>query len=446
MPSPWNFRPVPSMTSTRWTDDALDLRRSEEDGHVLAASRRQWQHAGEGDSLPGARDIVIAASEDGIGATWTSVTDSQVAGTAAELVNLAGAPFVLGTVGAVVALDAKPRGRAKRAALATNADRLPSDLDTALATQLETVLPEAEDDGARIAIQPIKRVRDLPDDAWIVFTKYALSEDGTALRASAEVGHSDDVRFAMELEAERRRQSMDQGYRGSNYRIGRLSNRAARNEQIRRARARGPQPNALMIYHSDPIALPAPGDLTDDDKRQMMEDRIERALDSEREARRAGADRRYARAVTDATSEKKAAKALRKRDKAYAKADKVHAKALAKARDGELSKTESLMLASRRWNAVPDTAEQSRIDQAIAAAHDFFAEALARSLPGLSDTDAAETPRSLTEEERLRGTALLEEDEDGRRVLQILKGDSRGTVLSLPENGAAEYGRQTADP
>ena len=404
------------------------------------------------DALPiGQNDIttqvVIAESTEGVGATWTSVTDSQLGRTATELSNLGGAPIVLGAVGAIVAMDAKPRGRAARTATGAAGTFLPEDLDSGFADELDAALADDEQSGADIRIQRVKRVRDLPEDAWLVFTDYTLAEDGTALRATAQVAHTDDVRPMMEAQAEAKRRRMSSTPQPG-YVTRTFANRyeSGERDKLRRRKVRKPRYKGTFVFHSDSFVLPDAGDIQADDRRADIERRLVAALDAERDARRAAADAEYAAAM-EAAGDKasRIRKAESRRAKAYAKADSLHAKSLETARDGEIDKMERLVLGIARWTEEADDGETTVLGEAIDSAHQFFAEALAQRLPHIG-TGEPVIDRELTHEETVRGVVVLGLDADGRSVIEVLEGPQAGTVISVPEDGAAEYGTQTADP
>jgi hypothetical protein len=395
------------------------------------------------------RQIVIAENDDGVSTSWSSVTDNPAMRTATELSNLGGAPVVLGAVTAIVALDAKPKGRAKRTAEAINSAFAGGALDQDLATQLETALNIDPQHDAQIAVQPVDRLQDIPDDAWLVFTDYTLSKDGSALRATARVGHSADYRYALELAREARQQELMGFNSASNYRY--QAYQQERRRRLRRA-PRQPRYTNSFVYHSDRLLLPEPGDLQSDDRREELEAQLITALRAQRDARRAYADAMYENAVGNEESERKRKRAERRRDKAHKKADAHLAKALERATDGELNKEERLVLGAARWQGVNAedglTAEASRIEQTIAQAQAFFASALAQQLPGFErePEDSRLMQQPPTEEQLALGRRIIAKSDDGRRVVQILTGQEAGALISLPDEGTAEYGRQSAEP
>ena len=386
-----------------------------------------WKADGPSDTT----DIVIAASQNGVNASWTSITESPLVRSTAELSNLGGAPVVLGTVGAMLVADAKPKGRAKRTAEAINADIDPAAMDRDFAAQLDAALG---DDPTDIRITPITRARDLPDDAWIVNTTYTLAKDGTALKVSAHVAHSDDYRRALEIREEQRRRQFDDP-RSTRYAFGDRSRYRTR----RGARRYVPKYSGRFVYHSDPVTLPDPGDLPEPELQADVAKALRSALDAEREARILAAEANYAASIERALSDRKRKKAERRRAKALAKADALHAKGLEKAEDGKLDKMERLVLGIEAWRAN----EASALSDAIDSAHIFLAEALVQGLSG----DTPSPPDDLSVSPGLLagvdGVTLLDADEDGRMVLKA----AGGQILSLPADGSmAEYGASVASP
>lgn len=398
------------------------------------------------------RTVVIAESDHAIQTSWSSVTDSQVARTATELANLGGAPVVLGAVAGIVALDAKPRGRAARTATGVSGKILPGELDGALAEELGEQLVEAEIGEMDVRVQNIDRMRNVPDDAWVVVTNYTLSEDATALRSTAQLIHGEELRYQRMVEAELRRRDMERmspGTRGGlGYSVGQR-NAAFGNTYRRRNSRLSKRPPArlrrVFEHHSDGIVLPEVGELVSDDNRDTLESRIETALGLERDRRRAAADARVEDARARGLSDKKIAKAERKRDKAYSKADKLYTEGMKRARDGELDKMERMVLGIAAWNTpVAPGSEETRLDRALNNARSFFARAIAERLPGVTDSDPLD--REPTHEENLRGIMVLDTKDDGRQTAEFFKGDRAGLVVSYPEDGLGDYGRQKAKP
>ena len=390
------------------------------------------------------RAVVVVENSDGVGATWSSVTESQAMKTAAELSNLGGAPLVLGAVGAIVVADAAPRGRAARTADAINANIDVDMLHDGLADALGDVLADDPQSGAVITTQEVKRIRDLPEDAWVVFTDYELAEDGSALKATARVGHAEDFRHFDAVERELKRQ--DSEY----YRSGtlRYSYESMAREQSRRRRVRErldrytPRYTNVFVYHSDMFVLPETGDMMSDDERAKKEDRLIRALDAERDARVAAARAAHAETLASTDKPGKIRKADRQLDKALKKAESLHEKSLAKARDGKLDKMERLVLGMERW--ADGEADGSAISVAIEEAQDFFADAMARELPYVGTVETEE--REPTDRELAKNLQMLSVDDSGRLVAQVITGPSAGVIVSVPEEGTADYGQQTAKP
>ena len=222
--------------------------------------------------------IVIAEDNDGVGMSWTSVTDNPAMRTATELSNLGGPPAVIGAVTAIVALDAKPRGRAKRTAEAVNGGLEDGVLDEGFAEKLDAAFAASPTVETDISVQPFNRLRDIPEDAWLVFTDYTLSDDGSALRATARVGHAADYRRALELERERRQQEQMGYSTTSTYRY-----QAYERERRRRLRreAYRPKYSNSFVYHSDRLILPEPGDIRSDDKRDDLEATLIKAFEAD---------------------------------------------------------------------------------------------------------------------------------------------------------------------
>ena len=399
------------------------------------------------------RTVVVAQSDKAIQTTWSSITDNQLVRSTAELANLGGPPVVIGAVAGIVVMDAKPRGRAARTATGVNGEVLPSDLDTGLVDEIEAQLVEAETADMTVRVQELGRLRKLPEDAWIVTTRYELAEDATALRSTAHLMHVDELRYEMEIASEMRRRDLSStapSFRTSSLGYTTSQRNAAFGNAKRSLRSRIKPPRKRLrrtfVHHSDSVTLPEVGDLTTDDQREVLEDTIVAALEQERARRKAAADARVAHARNTGMPEKKIAKAERKRDKAYAKADKLYTESMEKARDGQLDAMERLVLGVAAWGApVEPGADATLIDTAVDKAQAFFAAAIAERLPGVTDTDPLEG-RELTNEERVRGAMLVDADPDGRKVAEFFKGEQKGLVISYPDEGTSEYGRQRAKP
>ena len=392
------------------------------------------------------RTVVIAANPDGVGTSWRSVTENEMARSAAELSNIGGAPVVLGTVGVVMAADAKPKGRANRLTKAVNAGLVgEGTLDEGLKEALADELAENEIADAEVRVAELERLSDLPEDAWLVFTDYQISTDGTALRATAKIAHTDDYRAELQLAQEYKRQRLMHGgavpdiyeYRGM------TSTRLARRQ--REYQRRVPRFNGTFVYHSEPLLLPAIGDISDSDTRTEMEDKLVEALEAEHVARRLAADENLKSSTERANGNKtKISRATRRRDRAYKKADSLLKSSLKDARDGEISKMETLVLGMARWRAGEETGD-TPLTRALDEAHAFFAETLTERLPVIG-TGSAEDQREPTLIEASQGMLVLDASDDGRKEIVMLAGETAGTVVSLPDEGVAEYGGQTADP
>lgn len=390
------------------------------------------------------RDVVVAQNTDGVGATWSSITENETMKAATELANLGGAPVVLGAVAGILAVDAAPRGRAGRTADALNADLDGDVLHDGLADALSGTLADDPETGARISVKEVRRGRDLPEDAWVVITEYVLAEDGSALRATARVAHAEDYRFN-EMMRRQQRLGETQYYRAGSmsYNYRQLAREQERQRRLRdRARRHKPRYSNTFVYHSDMFVLPETGDMQSDDQRQRKEDRLVKALETERDARIAAAEAQYLQTTEQTEEPGKLKKAARRRDKAIKKATSLFDKSMEKARDGELDKMERLVLGMERWAG--GEADGSAIAEAIEEAQTFFAEAIARELPGIG-TMEVET-REPTDREQARGFMVLESESDGRFVAQVIQSEGEGTIISIPEEGPASYGGQTATP
>lgn len=379
---------------------------------------------------PGDTPIVIASNTDGIGAAWASVTQNAMAGTLAELSNLGGAPVVLGTVGAVMALDAAPKGRAARTARAINAGVDPAELDAALAAALEN---ELDDFDAPVTVMPIERTRDLPEDAYVVTTEYTLASDGSAIRVRSDVRHTDLLRFIAAVnESEQRLQSAREGFGSYDPRRERRRVEKARKRYLARPRFAG-----SFIYHSDPIALPDTGELPEEELQMRMRERLVSALETERAAQRQRADDRYAADV--AAKPEREARAAKRRDKAYAKADSLYAKSLEKAGDDEFGKMERMVLGMEKW--LDSSEGASLIAQTLDDAQAFMVASIADGLENGAITEAIAAPDALVAGEPVETLATLD---DGRAIVRVVEGQQRGMVMSVPESGAADYGGAVA--
>ncbi|MEM7729966.1 MAG: hypothetical protein AAF311_11950 [Pseudomonadota bacterium] len=395
-------------------------------------------------------DIVIAADGQGVGTSWSSITDSPVARTVAELSNLGGAPVVLGAVGVALAADAAPRGRARRLTEALNGtlgdeidpDALDRDLAERIGDALDAdVMTDAPadlsmDDPPVVRVKAFERSADLEQEGFIIDTGYALARDGSALRVRADIVHADMLALEREIERELRRLEMARdGYgtmRPSLRRLRRLMRERAALARLHRRR---------IVFHSDPLDRPAavamnvatPG---------VMDD-VAAALDAERNARQAVARADHAEAMAKDPDPREAAKADRRLDRALAKADRIHAKGLAriaKTNAGEeLDKMDPLLLAMDGWtDETPDG--DTELMAAVEEAHAFIADRVG-AIFGDDDADRKSGPPV-----ELDGGRLLDRDADGRMTLLITEGPQSGTVMSLPASGEADYGRSVARP
>ncbi|WP_298918748.1 hypothetical protein [uncultured Algimonas sp.] len=381
------------------------------------------------------KNIVIAADSDGVGASWSSVTDSPLARTATELSNLGGAPVVLGAVGLIMAADSAPKRRAKRIATALRGDLDPAVLDRELAERISGILPDPDDaaDAPAVRIKAFERPDDLAREGYVVNPGYALARDGSALRITADIVHADVLDLEQRVAREMRRielaSNRDDGMRRSSRRLRQLQNEWRALPRHYRGR---------IVYHSDPLQLPPRETLSPADPAVQLD--LREALDAEREGRKRAAEAIYADAAARATKPRHAAKAERRRDKALTKADSLHAKGMDKLADAEIDKMEGLLLAAKAWRE-PASDGQSALSDAIDKGHAFIAEAVGTALFGVGTLENPDEPSRA-----FAGADLLRQDEDGRLVMRVTEGREAGTILSVPAAGEAEYGGSVAQP
>ena len=384
-----------------------------------------------GSSEFGGPKIVIAANTEGVGAGWTSITQNPMAGPVAELSNLGGPVTVIGAVGAIVALDAAPKGRAARTARAVNAGVDMGELDASLAEGLEAELDDIE---AEVDVRTIERSRDLPEDAYVLTTDYTIATDGSAVRVRSNLRHSDLIRYVEQLEgANKRLQLAREGF--GTYDLRREQRRLdkARKRLLRKRRFAG-----AYVYHSDPIALPDTGDLPEEELREDMRARLVAALDVERAAQYKRADDAYEAYLAEETSEKRQRRAEKRRAKAYAKADALYAKSLEKAGDDEFGKMERMVLGVEQW--VGADGGDTLIAETLAEAQAFIIDAIADGLESGVIVEEGAKPDAVVDGEPVQ---TLQTQADGRSIVRVVDGPNAGTVMSVPEFGIADYGGST---
>lgn len=379
-------------------------------------------------------DIVIAADGDGVGTSWSSVTDSPLARTATELSNLGGAPIVLGAVGIIMAADAAPKRRAKRVAALLQDDLAPRGLDRRLANRLSDIMETADvaDDAASVRIKAFERRDDLANEGYVVTTEYALARDGLAVRITADMVHSDVLALEEQIIRELNRIEMVSNHSG----MGRSSRRL---RQLQREwEALPPRYRGRVVYHSDPIGQPPIDALSPSDPDVLTT--LRSALDAERAARQRLAERTYNDAISRATKPRHIAKAERRRNKALAKAEKFYSKGQDDLADDEIDKMEMLLLATTVWrDSMPDG--QSVLSDRIGKGHAFIADVIGAAL---LDTGALADPDNPPR--RFDGADLLRQDEDGRMVMRLTEGRQAGSIISVPDSGEADYGMAVAQP
>ncbi len=365
---------------------------------------------------------VVVLPSYGIGTSWTSVTDSPLARTAAELSNLGGTPAVAGALGLMLAVDAAPKGRAERVSLALNADIDPAELDADLVGTLDAALPE------EIEVDRLSPDGSLPRNSWVVKTYYTLAKDGTAVRVTADIAHSSDMARRAEMQRIARRLERQAELRQQGFGLGRPSLQDRRDVARYRALSRiPPRYQGSVQFHSDAINLPEPDSLGP----SHIEDWLTGALEEEREARKRAAADRHAAALARPGSERKRARRTRKADarleRDLAKAERLYEEGIEAARDGEIDKMEQLVLGLNSWT----DADSPALSTAIADAQAFIAEQLDDLLSGEAQMTA--TPE------------LLEQDEE-RIVMRARDAQGRDLVISTPDAGEAEYGESVARP
>ncbi len=375
--------------------------------------------------------IVIAANTEGVGAGWNSITQNPMAGPVAELSNLGGPVTVIGAVGAIVALDAAPKGRAARTARAVNAGVDMEALDESLANGLESELDDLEVD---VAVKVIERTKDLPDDAYVLATDYTISTDGSAVRVRSNLRHSDVIRYVELVEASNKRlQLAREGFGNFDYRREQRRIDKARERLLSNRRYAG-----AYVYHSDPIALPDTGDLPEEELQMDMRERLVSALDVERNAQRMRAEAIYQAAIAADPSEKRQRKAAKRRDKAFAKADKLYADSLEKAGDDEFGKMERMVLGVEQW--MDAETGDTLIAETLAEAQAFIIDAIADGFESGAVAQVGVTPDAVVDGEPVQ---TLKTEPDGRSIVRVVDGPNAGTVMSVPEFGIGDYGGST---